>query len=343
MSEVRIDAQSKRGNQLTLLLVMLALFFVSFSIGRYSIPLDILLKMLLSKVMPIESTWPDTMETVFFSVRLPRILAAMLVGAGLATSGAAFQGIFKNPLVSPDILGVASGAGFGAALAILFFEGEFTLQLFAVFFGIVAVFISYGISRFFKGTATLVLILAGIIVGSFFQALLSFLKYVADPFDKLPSIVFWLMGSLARISSSQLLWIAPPMCICITVLFLYRWRINVLSMGDNEARALGVNTSLERALIIFLCTLICSLSVCLSGTIGWVGLVIPHMCRMLVGSDYRKLLPACATMGASYLLLVDNIARSLSSAEIPLGMLTALIGAPFFAYLLIKGKAGWHG
>ena len=336
------NEQSKQGSQLTLLLVMLALFFISFSIGRYPIPLDVLCKMLLSKIIPIKPTWPETMETVFFHVRLPRILAAMLVGAGLATSGAAFQGIFKNPLVSPDILGVASGAGFGAALAILFFEGELALQVFAVFFGVIAVFISYSISRFFKGAATLVLILAGIIVGSFFQALLSFLKYVADPFDKLPTIVFWLMGSLARISSQQLFWIAPPMCVCIAILFLYRWRINILSLGENEARALGVNTSLERGLVIFLCTMISSLAVCLSGTIGWVGLVIPHMCRMLVGSDYRKLLPACATMGAAYLLLVDNIARTLSSAEIPLGMLTALIGAPFFAYLLIKGKAGWQ-
>lgn len=334
--------QQRRGSQLTLLLVMLALFFVSFSIGRYPIPLDVLFKMLLSKIISVEATWPETMETVFFHVRLPRIFAAMLVGSGLATSGAAFQGIFKNPLVSPDILGVASGAGFGAALAILYFEGELALQLFAVFFGVIAVFVSYSISRFFKGAATLVLILAGIIVGSFFQALLSFLKYVADPFDKLPAIVFWLMGSLARISSHQLFWIAPPMVVCITILFLYRWRINILSLGEDEARALGVNTSLERGLVIFLCTMISSLAVCLSGTIGWVGLVIPHMCRMLVGSDYRKLLPACATMGASYLLLVDNIARSLSSAEIPLGMLTALIGAPFFAYLLIKGKAGWQ-
>lgn len=329
-------------NQLILLLIMLCLFFVSFSIGRYPIPPDVLLKMLLSKIIPMETTWQETAETVFFQVRLPRILAAMLVGAGLATSGAAFQGIFKNPLVSPDILGVASGAGFGAALAILFFEGELPLQILSVFFGVVAVFISYGISRFFKGAATLVLILGGIIVGSFFQALLSFLKYVADPFDKLPAIVFWLMGSLARISARQLLWIAPPMCVCITILFLYRWRINILSLGESEARALGVNTSLERGLVIFLCTMISSLAVCLSGTIGWVGLVIPHMCRLLVGSDYRKLLPACATLGAAYLLLIDNIARSLSSAEIPLGMLTALIGAPFFAYLLIKGKAGWQ-
>ena len=282
------------------------------------------------------------METVFFQIRLPRICAAFFVGAALSVSGAIFQGIFKNPLVAPDILGVSYGAGFGAALAILLTNGGHYLQISAIFFGMLAVFAAYSMAKMFRGTPVLVLVLSGIIVGSFFQALLSCLKYIADPYDKLPSIIFWLMGSLARVSTADLRWSVPIFCIGIGILLLCRWRINLLSLGEEEAVSLGVRTSVERAAVILICTLISCLAVCLSGTVCWVGLVIPHVGRLLVGSDYRKLLPVCVSLGGAYLILIDNIARTITMTEIPLGILTSLIGAPFFAMLLIKRRAGWQ-
>lgn len=339
LTDKRREAMLQTG----LALAVPASFILSLFIGRYGIPLEILCKMMLSTVAPMEKTWPQTMETVFFQIRLPRITAAFLVGSGLAVSGAIFQGIFKNPLVSPDILGVSYGAGFGAALAILLTNGGCFLQASAIFFGMLAVGSAYAMARLFKGSPVLVLVLAGIIVGAFFQALLSSLKYIADPYDKLPSIIFWLMGSLSRVAPADLKWTAPAFVAGMFVLYLCRWRINLLALGDEEARSLGVNTALERSAVIFICTLLSCLSVCLSGTISWVGLVIPHVGRLLVGSDYRKLLPACISLGGIYLILIDNAARALTMNEIPLGILTSLIGAPFFAALLMKRRAGWQG
>lgn len=328
--------------QICLALAVPLSFLLSLLLGRYSIPADILGKMLLSLAFPIEKTWPDTMETVFFQIRLPRICAAFFVGSALSVSGAVFQGIFKNPLVAPDILGVSYGAGFGAALAILLTNGGHYLQVSAVFFGMLSVFVAYSMAKMFKGTPVLVLVLSGIIVGAFFQALLSCIKYVADPYDKLPSIIFWLMGSLSRVSAADLRWTVPTFCIGIGILLLCRWRINLLSLEEDEALSLGVNTSVERGIVIFICTVLSCLAVCLAGTIGWVGLVIPHVGRLLVGPDYRKLLPACVSLGGAYLILIDNVARTITMTEIPLGILTSLIGAPFFAVLLIKKHAGWQ-
>jgi len=329
--------------EVCLALTVPASFIFSFMLGRYGIPIDVLGKMLISTVFPIEKTWPDTMETVFFQIRLPRICAAFFIGAALSVSGAVFQGIFKNPLVAPDILGVSYGAGFGAALAILYTNGNHYLQISAIFFGMLSVCIAYGMAKLFRGAPVLVLVLSGIIVGAFFQALISCLKYIADPYDKLPSIIFWLMGSLSRITSSDLIWAVPAFCIGIGILILCRWRINLLSMGEDEAKSLGVNTKIERAAIISVCTVLTCVAVCLAGTVSWVGLVIPHMGRLLVGSDYRKLIPACISLGGTYLILIDNISRTLTTNEIPLGILTALIGAPFFALLLTRKRAGWQG
>lgn len=221
------------------------------------------------------------------------------------------------------------GAGFGAALAILLTNGGYYLQFSAIFFGMLAVFAAYMMARLFKGAPVLVLVLSGIIVGAFFQALLSSLKYIADPYDKLPSIIFWLMGSLSRVSAEDLSWTMPVFTAGMGVLYLCRWRINLLALGDDEARALGVNTSLERGAVIFVCTLLSCLAVCLAGTISWVGLVIPHIGRILVGSDYRRLLPTCISLGGIYLILIDNAARALTMNEIPLGILTSILGAPF--------------
>ena len=316
---------------------------ISLSIGRYSIPLETLLCLVLSIFTDMDKTWSDAVETVFFQIRMPRIIAAFFVGASLSASGAVFQGIFKNPLISPDILGVSYGAGFGAALAILLTNGGIYLHLSAAFFGLLAVGTACLMAKMFKGIPVLVLVLSGIIVGAFFQALLSCLKYIADPYDKLPSIIFWLMGSLAKVSSDELYWSVPILSAGLIVLCMCRWRINILSMGEEEAMSLGVSIAAERGAVILLCTVVSCIAVCLAGTISWVGLVIPHVARLITGSDYRRLLPASICLGGTYVILIDNIARTISMNEIPLGILTSLIGAPFFALLLIKRKAGWQG
>lgn len=288
-----------------------------------------------------EQTWSASEETVVFRIRLPRVIAAMLVGGGLALAGTSFQGLLRNPLVSPDILGVAAGAGFGAALGILISGNPLVIQVFAFLFGILAVAIAYGIGRTVGKGSTLVLVLGGIIVGSLFSALISLAKYAADPYDTLPAIVFWLMGSLSTVSNADILAVAPPILLGALCLYLVRWRINLLAVGEEEARALGVDTKKMTLLLIVAATVITASAVCISGIIGWVGLVVPHIGRMLVGPDFRRLIPVSTALGASFLLIVDDIARTLTAAEIPLGILTALIGAPFFAYLLTRKKVGW--
>jgi len=313
----------------------------SLSLGRYDIPVVTVFKILLSPFTSVSQTWPPVMNKVIFDVRLPRVIAAMLVGAGLAISGAAFQGLFRNPLVSPYILGVSAGAGFGAALAILLSRTVIIIQLWAFVFGLMSVGIAYGISRVHRQPSDVVLVLAGVIVGAFFTALISFIKYIADPYEKLPAIVFWLMGSFAAVNTRQLLTLVLPIVAAIIVLLLIRWRINSLSLGDEEAESLGVNTRRLKAVVIVCATLITAASVALCGIIGWVGLVIPHVGRMLVGPDHARLLPICLLLGGVYLLMVDNLARTLTTAEIPVGILTAIIGAPFFAYLLCRRDVGW--
>lgn len=288
-----------------------------------------------------EQTWGASEETVVFRIRLPRVIAAMLVGGGLSIAGASFQGLFKNPLVSPDILGVSAGAGFGAAIGILLSGNPMVIQISAFFFGILAVAVAYGIGRTVGKSSTLVLVLGGIIVGSLFSAFISLTKYVADPYDTLPAIVFWLMGSLSAVANTDIAAVAPPILLGSICLFLVRWRINLLAVGEEEARALGVDTKKMTALLVIASTIVTASAVCISGIIGWVGLVVPHIGRMLVGPDFRKLIPVSAVLGASFLLVVDDIARTLTATEIPLGILTALIGAPFFAYLLTRKKVGW--
>ena len=265
----------------------------------------------------------------------------MLIGGALSVSGASFQGLFRNPLVSPYILGVASGAGFGASLAILFVENAFVIQLSAFFFGTLAVIMSYGMTRMYRTASSLVLVLSGVIVGTFFTALISLIKFWADPFEKLPLIVFWLMGSLATVVQKDMLMILGPMIFGLSVLYAVRWKINVLSLGEEEARALGVETGRLKIIIIFAATLITASAVAISGIIGWVGLVIPHLARMVCGPDNRKLIPVSFAIGACYLVFIDDIARNLTAAEVPLGILTATIGAPVFAWVLRKSALGW--
>ncbi len=324
-----------------LLAVLVLLFIISFALGRYPVsPLDVI-KVLVSQVIPIDHTWASTIDTVVMEIRLPRILAAVLIGASLALAGTSFQGLFRNPLVSPDILGVSAGAGFGAALAILLSGNWIAIEISAFCFALVSVGISYFVSRVVRGNPTLSLILAGMAIASLFSAFLSLLKYAADPINQLPAITYWLMGSLASINTNDLLFAAIPMLIGIVTLVLIRWRFNVLAMGEEEAKALGVDTGKLRAVIIICCTMITASSVCISGTIGWVGLVIPHIGRMLVGPNHKRLLPVTLLLGAAYLLLIDDIARLVASIEIPIGILTAIVGAPFFIYLLHKSGKGW--
>lgn len=298
-------------------------------------------RILFSRIVHIEPSWSMTLDSVIMDVRFPRIMAGVLVGAGLSISGAAFQGVFRNPLVSPHILGVASGAGFGAALAILLFESIVCIQGFSFAFGLIAVGMTYAISRTYRITPVLMMVLSGIVVGSLFSALTSFLKYIADPLNKMPAIVFWLLGSLNHVSNRDLAIAAPVSAVFMTVLLSVRWRINLLSMGEDDAKTLGVNTEGLKGLIIVSATILTASAVSISGIIGWIGIVIPHMGRLLVGPDHTHLLPASAIIGASYLVLVDTIARTALVTEIPIGILTAIIGAPIFALLLKRNPAGW--
>ena len=323
-----------------LIFLPIFLFFISFLIGRYSIgPIDVI-RTILSPIFPQLSV-SSTLTTIVFQIRLPRILAAILVGSSLAIAGAAFQGIFKNPLVSSDLLGVSNGAGFGASLAILMSGSSIIIQLFAFIFGIISVSITYLISKAYKAGGTLILVLSGVAISAFFNSLISGIKFVADPDDKLPEIVYWLMGSLASVTMNEIIIIIIPLFIGFIILYLLKWHINLLAMGDEEAQSLGINPIKTRFLIIIAGTLLTSAAVSISGIIGWIGLIVPHMARIIVGPDNKILLPASLSLGASFLLLVDNFSRALISIEIPIGILTAIIGVPIFLYLLRWGYSQW--
>jgi iron complex transport system permease protein len=283
-----------------LIALPLVAFLSSLVIGRYPIPPSTIALTLLSKILPIEPTWEPVVEVIVFDVRLPRAILALAVGASLAISGTAFQAMFQNPLVSSDILGVSAGAGFGAALAIAVSTGPLAIQASAFLFGLVAVGLAYAISRQFRTTVMLLLVLAGIVVGSVFSALISLVTYTVDPQRKLPAIVFWLLGSLSTSSTRDLVDALPLMAFGIGGLLLLRWRLNVLSLGDEEARSLGVNVELLRIVVIGCATVVTAAAVSISGIIGWVGLVIPHVARMLVGPDHRVLLPASVAIGGTY-------------------------------------------
>ena len=326
-------------------LLPIALLIGSLFVGRYQTPVSAVVDESMKAFSSLFFGTPASasiQHTVLFNVRLPRILAALLVGASLSTAGVSFQGIFRNPLVSPYILGVGAGAGFGACLAILLWDSYLLIQLMAFAFGLLAMFAAISMGKASKGTGTLVFVLSGIIVSSMFTALTSLVKYVADPYDELPAIVFWLMGSLATVRYGDLLYIALPMFIGALVLFLLRWRINILSLGDEEAKALGMNVEKMRLIIIVCATLMTSAAVSISGVIGWVGLVVPHISRMIVGPNYSRLLPMSMVIGASFMLLVDDLSRTIAATEIPLGILTSLVGAPLFAYLIKRGRMGWN-
>jgi iron complex transport system permease protein len=303
--------------------------------------LPLVVKTLWGQIALVNYDIPDMYHTLIWDIRMPRAILGAMVGGCLAVSGASFQGLFRNPLVSSGILGVSSGAGFGAALAIILFHGSTSaVYIFAFAFAMLAVLLSYLIGRVYNTTPTITLVLGGVVVSSIFSALISFAKYVADPYQQLPAIVFWLMGSLATARYHDILVAGIPMSIGIAGLLAIRWRINVLSMGDREAHSLGVNLAVDKGIVIVCASLATAGAVCVSGIIGWVGLVIPHICRMIVGNDNRVLIPASLSLGACFLVLVDNVGRIITGSEMPLGILTALIGGPFFVWLLKKTKGG---
>ncbi|MBV6636324.1 MAG: iron ABC transporter permease [Mameliella sp.] len=279
---------------------------------------------------------------VIWNIRLPRVAAALLVGAALAAAGASYQALFRNPLVSPDILGVSAGAGLGAVAGIFLSLPVAAIQASAFVGGMVAVGVVTLVATAVRGAdRTLTLVLVGVVIGALAGAATSLLKVLADPYDQLPAITFWLLGSLASVTSADILPALPAVLVGLVPLALLRWRINVLSMGDEEARALGVEAVRTRFLVIASATLVTASVTALAGVVGWVGLVIPHVARMLVGPGFGRLLPVSALIGAGYLLAVDTLARTIAPVEVPLGILTAVIGAPFFVVLLARGRRGW--
>ena len=324
-----------------LVLVPIAAFLFSFAIGRYGIPVSQLLSTIYEHYFGSSSAQATNLDTVVFNIRLPRIMAGMLVGAALSTAGAAYQGMFKNPLVSPDILGASAGAGFGACLAIFLSQSVYVIQLCAFLFGLAAVLLACLINKHLDYDPTLGLVLGGILISTLFSSGTGAIKYFADGNDKLPEITFWLMGSLSSVNKRDILSIIIPMLIGFIPLFLVRWRLNVLAFGEEEARTLGINTRRLRLIVIIGSTLITAASVSICGMIGWIGLVVPHLARSIVGPNYRTLLPVTFILGATYLLLVDDLARCLGSVEVPLGILTSLLGVPFFIIIFKNNVRGW--
>ena len=323
----------------TLGLLLVATILFSICLGRY--PLSV--ADLLTYIFTGKSHDP-MLPTVLINVRLPRIIGAILVGGALSISGAAYQGLFRNPMVSPDILGVSSGAGFGASIAILLSFSIVGIQIMAFATGLGAVFLALGVSKTIgkNHDKILMLVLSGMVTAAIFNALVSLTKYIADTDSKLPDITFWLMGTLSRITIEELKIVIPVISIGIVPILLLGWRLNVLSFGDEEARALGVNTGRLRFIIICCASLITASVVCVVGLIGWIGLIIPHFARFLVGPNHKILLPASFLSGSIFILWVDNVARSATTLEIPIGILISLIGAPLFLIFLKKSsKKTW--
>lgn len=318
------------------IVLLVAAMVASLAIGRYSIPFAETARILLSHVLPIDQTPEEIESAVVLSLRLPRTIAAALVGAAMALSGATYQSIFKNPMCSPDLLGVTSGACVGAAVAILLDLSSGGVQFFAFVTGIATVAMTVMIPRLMRNESTTVLILSGIVVGSLMSSVMNIIKFVADADTELAEITYWTMGSFATVSLADMAPVLPSILIPVIVILLMRYRLNVLSLGDNEARSLGVNLRATRGIFILCSTLITASCVCLCGTIGWVGLVIPHCARLIIGVDNRRMLPVAMLLGGVFMLIIDILCRTLNAAELKIGILTGIIGAPFFIFILVK-------
>lgn len=323
------------------ILLPILCIFVSLALGAFRVPVTHVFQILwghLTGSIPSEITSLEA--SIVWDVRLPRILGAVAAGCGLSMAGGVFQALFGNPLADPYTLGVSNGAGFGAALAIVLSFSAMLIQVSALLFGLISVGLTFLLAGR-KRRAPVTMILSGMLVSAFFASLVSLLKFTADPQEKLPQIVYWLMGSLAGLRYTRLLVIFPGFLAAGVVLFLYRWRINILSMGNREAKSLGLNVRRDRTVVILAATLLTALVVSISGIIGWVGIVIPHLARMIVGPDFRKLLPVSASLGTCYLLVIDDLCRTLSAQEIPIGVITGIIGIPIFLYFILREKVSW--
>lgn len=316
---------------------------VAFSTGRYPIAFPDLLRVVWGWLGGAPHGLDPVIETVMLQIRGPRVMAALLVGAALAAAGAAYQNLFRNPLVSPDILGVSAGAAVGAVLGMFLSLSTMTIQFMAFAGGLAAVAMVYMVARTVRDhDPLLVLVLAGVVLGSLLGACVALMKYLADPYNQLPAITFWLLGGLAAVDPRDLWMTAPLLLAGLLPLWLLRWRINILSLDDEEARALGVETGRIRLAVIIGATLMTSAAVAISGVIGWIGLVIPHFARLLTGPDFSRLLPVSVLLGAGFLVAVDTLARTIASIEVPLGVLTAFIGTPLFLWQLMAAKRGWR-
>lgn len=322
-----------------LTVVVAAVLAFSLTLGRYDMDFGQLFALVAAPF-----TGADALQgadaNVFFTIRLPRVLAALIVGAALSGAGCAFQGIFKNPMVSPDLLGASAGACFGAAAGILLSFGSFGIEIAAFAMGVLAVFVSYALSSVIgrRMGGVLVLVLSGLVVGNLFQAFTSAVKFLADPNSQLPEITFWLMGGLSNVREGDLFGLAAAFVVGTVGIMVLRWRINVMALGDDEARSLGVDVKRTRLAVIGFATLLTSASVAVAGMVGWVGLIVPHLARFLVGSDHRALVPASMLLGGAFLMLVDDVCRSIYTTEIPLSILTAILGAPLFVYLICRQR-----
>ena len=322
--------------------VLAGLTVIAFSVGRYPVSPGELLSLLAAKLGAQGGALPANVETVVLQVRGPRVLAALLVGAALAAAGTAYQGMFRNPLVSPDILGVSTGAALGAVLGIFLSLNIFLIQLLAFAGGLAAVALVYGVGSRLRGhDPLLALVLTGVVIGTLLGSAIALIKYLADPYNQLPAITFWLLGSLAAIAPRDLALAAPLALAGLVPMLLLRWRMNLLALPDDEARALGVDTRKLRLVVVAAATLMTASVVAISGIIGWIGLLIPHAARLLVGPDFGRLLPLAMLLGAGFLLAVDTLCRTMATIEVPPGVLTALIGTPFFLWLFALSRRPW--
>ncbi len=324
----------------TLLIVSLAVIsVVSLLFGRFQIGVKECLAILASKVFSVEPFWTQIQDNMLWLVRVPRIAIALLVGMSLSVAGTSYQCIFRNPMAAPDILGASTGAAFGAALAILLGRSDTEITLWAFISSLACVGLVLLCAKICKGNPIINLVLSGIMIGSLFAAATSYLKLIADPHNTLPAITYWMMGSISGADMSKLAYVWIPMLIALVPIFVLRWKVNLLTMDDEEARTMGINTGRVRIIVIICATLLTAASVSVSGMIGWIGLVIPHFARRIVGNDCRILIPAAGITGAIFMILVDDVARNLYTTELPLGVLTAFVGAPFFIYLMARKGA----
>ena len=321
-----------------LTLALLVLSIVAICCGHYSIDPITCLKILCLSPFDIPRSWSGLDESVIFGLRIPRILAAILVGFALSISGAVYQSTFQNPLVSPDILGVSSGACVGAAVGILLHLSSIYIMILAFSCAIITVSLTVLIPKLLKSSSNIMLVLSGILMGGLASSILGIITYIADPASELPQIIYWTMGSLEGIPISTLLYVSVPIIITIILLIRMSWWIDILSLGEKDAQTLGANVGKIRIITIVCSTLLTALTVCMCGTIAWVGLVVPHFARMIIGPNNTRLLPTAAIMGAIFLVIVDTIARSLTVTEVPIGIITGLIGAPFYVWLLYSQK-----